>query len=298
MSPGPGAADAVARIHVIVFSMMCLLGTNCDRGDRMRSNAVHVADDAPAPHPGGGNESGAAEATPAASASTGSPPAEAPICAPLARPPGTLRREMDAHDPYDVETTYLAVSSPDALVDAEINGVIAADLQRRRLEFEHGADEEIADSRDQEWPVTRDRVSLAIRCDEAGATRTMVSIECTSTHYLGGAYPARDHFTYNFGICAGRGAALFGLRVLCRPDLECEDTISDLVESRLSARDVEIHLDGRSEALGNFAVTRAGLRFFVDDVPHAIQSRGTVDIAFSQLSGVLRHDGWLAGLAR
>jgi hypothetical protein len=44
-----------------------------------------------------------------------------------------------------------------------------------------------------------------------------------------------------------------------------------------------------------FAITNTGLRFFANDLPHAIGSAAVVDIPFKQLSSILRRDGPLAG---
>ncbi len=218
-------------------------------------------------------------------------------CPPLALPAKTERRELPPRGKYDARISYLYMTSAETIVDDEINHAIASDLAELRRTFIKSADLAIAESKGDPEPLTRKRVGFDITCDKAGSTTTMLSIVCKRYTYLGGPYPNVDHITYNFGLCAGQHAVALTLGALCRPDAQCEKTILDLLNRELSARNVEVKLDEHAEALKTFAITQAGLRFFAnDDLPHVIESAGTIDIAFAQLWNVLRGDGPLAGL--
>ncbi len=198
-----------------------------------------------------------------------------------------------------MRASYLYVSSSDAVVDKEINGVIADDLVSRRRSFTKDADDATAGS---EGDLrTPNQMVLDIRCDEALATTTLLSIECKSYSDLGGAYPNEDHFAYNFSICAGKPSSSLTLAALCKPDASWKRTTLDLIRRKLlrklSSQGVDsLNLDDYLGALTYFAITRSGLRFFANDLPHVIASAAVIDIPFKQLSSILRRDGPLAGL--
>jgi hypothetical protein len=222
-------------------------------------------------------------------------------CKPLAELPKTARRDLPPQGRYDARASYLYVLSSDAFVDKEINAVIADDLADKRRSFTTSADQLIAGSGDNF--ETTARMAFDIKCDEAVATTTLLSIECTSYINLAGAHPNVEHFAYNFGLCSGRHPTSLALAALCKPDTGCERTVLDLIRRKLrrtlSRQGVNfLNLDDYSGALEFFSITRTGLRFFANDLPHAIASAGTIDIPFKQLNSVLRRDGPLAELLR
>ncbi|MGD0676529.1 MAG: hypothetical protein ABSC94_14010 [Polyangiaceae bacterium] len=198
-----------------------------------------------------------------------------------------------------MRASYLYVFSSDAVVDKEINGVIADDLVSRRRSFMRDADNATAGSEDDLG--TPNQMVFDIRCDEALSTTALLSIECKSYSDLGGAHPNDEHFAYNFGICAGKPCTSLTLAALCKPDASWKTTILDLIRQKLlrklSTQGVEfLNLDDYSGALKSFAITSTGLRFFANDLPHVIASAAVIDIPFKQLSSILRRDGPLAAL--
>ncbi|MDP9033880.1 MAG: hypothetical protein M3O50_03675 [Myxococcota bacterium] len=280
--------------RVALFGWLAL--TSCDRTRRTAdvgngmalaasplsstSSSAHVPDAAPA------RPVSVARASPAVAG-----------CSPLERAPTTKRRALSVLGKYDSRGSILSVLSPDPAITKELNSVIASNIAQMRRAFTAHAEETIVETRGDPEPVTPDRMGQEIKCDLAGATTTVLSIECTNSRYFGGPYPGMDHFVYNFGLCAGKHPEALTLAALCRPDVKCEKTILDLISRELSARNVDVKLDEHAEALKTFAITQAGLRFFAnDDLPHVIASAGTIDIAFAQLRNVLRDDGPLAGL--
>jgi hypothetical protein len=218
-------------------------------------------------------------------------------CEPLARPPKTERRELAPQGKYETRASYLYALSSDTAVDDGINGAIATDLEARRREFTKSADELIETEKNDPEPLAPNRVALDIQCEQSVTTATLLSITCTSSRDLGGAYPNLESFAYNFALCAGTRAGYVTLASLCKPDAPCTKAILDLIRHKLAARQVDVTLDEHAEALKQFAITRSGFRFFAnDDLPHVIQSKGIVDVPFERLHAVLRHDGPLAGL--
>lgn len=297
-SVNPRRADERVRVHDLALLMATLSLANCDKN---RSGAAPLRDmaidarstDTPA-------ATSSAPATPSPAAEPNS--VEAGVrrtqnCRGLADPPRAARRGPLPPGKYNVRLDAVVVSSSDALVDNDINGIIAADLDAKRRAFEADAEEEIARSKDFAQPLTLDRVGLVIQCDEAGATGNMVSVHCASRPYLGGAHPGLDDLVYNFRICAGSHAEPIGLNALCRSDVPCREAIADRIQRKLMAKGVEFTLDEGSEAIDRFAITRRGLTFFVsDDLPQVVQGEGTIEIGFDSLRSVLRHDGALTGL--
>ena len=219
-------------------------------------------------------------------------------CIGLERPPTTEPRDSPRHGKYEVRARYIWVLSSDALVADEINGWIAADLASKQSRFVKYADQAITESKGDPEPLTPNQLGQQINCDLAGTTKTMVSIECAMTTFVGGAHPGEDHLTYNFGICARKGVVALTLRGLCRLHAPpCEEAALGILNRELMARGVDVKLDEHADALQHFAITQVGLRFFAnDDLPHVLRSAGTIDIPFARLHDVLRNDGPLAGL--
>lgn len=250
---------------------------NCDRAKRINEHAA----DGPA----------------SAVVDRGSP--ESSDCAGLLRPPRTIPQELPSDGRYRVRASVLLSSSSDSVVDGEINGIILADQAARQRAFVSNADEAIVQAKGDPQPLQPESLGLDIECKEAWTTTRVLSIECRSSTYLGGAHPEEQHFTYNFGFCSGTRATSLDLVTLCKPDRRCKEALLDLIRRSLRAglaKDVDVEFDNDAEVLKRFAITPTGLRFFAnDDLPYAIQSAGTIDLGFERLGEILRNDGLLAG---
>jgi hypothetical protein len=270
-----------------------LASASCDRTKRTDDRSAETA----RPAQSSGLPVGAAEASLSPPVSVMEAEPVVSHCEPLARPPKTERRNLPSQGRYDARASYPYVLSSDAAVDEEANGVIAGDLASRRRAFTKDADEAMAEARGDRRALTPDQLALDIKCEEALATTTLLSIVCSCYTNLGGAYPNLDTFAYNFALCAGKGASYLTLAALCTPEAGCKRTILDLIRRKLAAKKIDVTLDENAEALKRFAITQTGLRFFAnDDIPHAIASTGTIDIPFEMLRAVLSRDGPLAGL--
>jgi hypothetical protein len=218
-------------------------------------------------------------------------------CYPLRQPPNTERRPLPQQGPYGSGGNYLYVTSVDEAVSNQINKVIAKDLVTWQRNFRKDADELVTASGGQDPLTSPARMRLDIHCDEALATTRLLSIVCDANVNLGGAHPDDTHFTYNFATCGGRAIPLT-LPSLCRPDRPWKTEILALIEQDLNHKLGlgYVKLEEYSSALDTFVVTKSGLRFFANDLPHVVASARTVDILYARLKSVLRPDGLLVGL--
>jgi hypothetical protein len=261
-------------------------GSSTPASGRTASGSVTLSDAAPAalsPSAAGGRASASA----ASAADGDGGPFE--DCRPLSQPPNTERRRLPQEGPYGSGGNYLHVTSVHEAVSSQINDAIAKDLVTRKRNFRKDADELVTTSEGQDPLTSPARMRLDIRCDEALATTRLLSIECDAYANLGGAHPNDTRFTYDFATCQRRATRLT-LSTLCRPDRSWKTEILDLIEQDLDHKlgPGFVKLDDYSSALDTFVVTKTGLRFFANDLPHVVASAGTIDIGFARLKSVLR----------
>jgi len=249
-------------------------------------------------------ESSAAAGAPSASATPSSGAGEETVppedCRPLPRPPTSERRNLPQEGPYFSRVSYLYVTALDETIAKPINEAIGGDLAQWRRSFRQDADEIVTGSGGQDPLSAPNRMALDIRCDEAVATTRVLSIACDAYVNLGAAHPNDTHFTFNFAMCSGKSTALT-LAMLCQPDRPWKQTILDLIGQALRRKLAKLGtsflvIDEYASALETFVITRTGLRFFANDLPHVEAVAGTIDIPFTQLKSVLRRGGPLAGL--
>ncbi|HXN32401.1 MAG TPA: hypothetical protein VN894_11085, partial [Polyangiaceae bacterium] len=168
--------------------------------------------------------------------------------------------------------------------------------------FVKDADEALAETKGDPDGVKPDQIAQEIRCAELLSTPSLVSIGCASSTNLGGAHPEGQRFAYSYGICAGKGPKPVTLGGVCRSGAPCVKTVVAAINRSLAsgpAKDANVKISEQSSALEHFAVTKTGLRFFVnDELPQALQAAGAVDVPFRDLKSVLREDGPLAELLR
>jgi hypothetical protein len=223
-----------------------------------------------------------------------------PECVPLAAPPRTRPRDFRAKAPFVAKMRYPALTSGDAVVDAEANAIIGGDLHRHEDEFVANGNDLLASERGDGRTLSPERIDDDVECVTTIVTPALVSVACVEKSFMDGPYVNTSYVTYNVALCAGMGARRLSLDSLCSAGAYCKRRIAEwlagaLDAGRTAAVDVDLGDDG--DVFTRFAVQPRGLRFFVEqEIPHVLGHVPPVDVPFAKLTDVLRHDGPLAGL--